>query len=199
MTEQNVCEHSESLRSDGVCIECGEQVPPAFGEIGADGWRKLGQPAMVGGVIFSPKLSSRLVVEAAQRHHEYSQQPEVEAERLERLRDLLNSVHAAPLQPDPVHHQLVHNISAFALELIRGAGDGGSFDGGCIQDLAVKHGLMTIEECEEPCSDEGCACAQYGFPIQCYRIKLEVLAIEQIAKAQGGNLSQGQIPEAVHE
>ncbi|MDH0291424.1 hypothetical protein N7414_20050 [Pseudomonas sp. GD04087] len=199
MTEQNVCEHRENLRSDGVCIECGEQVPPAFGEIGADGWRKLGQPAMVGGVIFSPKLSSRLVVEAAQRHHEYSQQPEVEAERLERLRDLLKSVHAAPSQADPVHHQLVHNISAFALDLIRGAGEGGSFDGGCIQDLAVKHGLMTIEECEEPCSDEGCACAQYGFPSQCYRIKLEVLAIEQIAKAQGEKLSPRPTPEYSHE
>ena len=114
-------EHSDHIRSDRVCIECGETVLESFGEVGADGWRKLGKPAMVGGVIFSPNLSSRLVVEAAQRHHEYSQQPEVEAERLQRLRDLLKLVHADPSQPDYMHQQLVQSISAFALELIRGA------------------------------------------------------------------------------
>lgn len=195
----DACEHSDHIRSDGVCIECGETLLESFGEVGADGWRKLGKPAMVGGVIFSPNLSSRLVVEAAQRHHEYSQQPEVEAERLQRLRDLLKLVHADPSQPDYMHQQLVQSISAFALELIRGAYEGGSFDTGCIQDLAVKHGLMTIEEREEACSDEGCACAEYGFPGQCYRIKLEVLAIEQIAKAQGVNLSPRQTLESSHE
>lgn len=57
----------------------------AFGEIGNDGWRKIAKPAKVGSVHFSSGISARMVVEAAQRHHEYSVEPEVEAERLERI------------------------------------------------------------------------------------------------------------------
>lgn len=68
------------------------QVGESFGEIGADGWRKIGKPAMVGAVSFGVGISSRLVVEAAQRHHEYSQDPAVEAERMQRIRAFAASV-----------------------------------------------------------------------------------------------------------
>lgn len=86
------CEHSENIRSDGVCIECGEKVREAFGEIGHDGWRKIGKPAMVGATSFGVGISSRLVVEAAQRHYEYSQDPAVEAERMQRISNFVASV-----------------------------------------------------------------------------------------------------------
>lgn len=68
------------------------QVGESFGEIGADGWRKIGKPAAVGAVSFGVGISSRLVVEAAQRHYEYSQDPAVEAERMQRISDFVASV-----------------------------------------------------------------------------------------------------------
>ncbi|HFT6716008.1 TPA: hypothetical protein ACGRN1_001883 [Pseudomonas aeruginosa] len=48
-------------------------------------WPKLEKPAQVGGVRFSAGVSSRLVVEAAQRLYEFESTPEQEAERIERL------------------------------------------------------------------------------------------------------------------
>lgn len=43
-------------------------------------------------------------------------------------------------------------------------------DGFDIQDLAVKHGLLIGHEVTQPCSEEGCNCAEYGdFPMTCYR------------------------------
>ncbi|EOW1340937.1 hypothetical protein ACOZ2V_005481 [Pseudomonas aeruginosa] len=48
-------------------------------------WPKLEKPAKVGGVRFSAGVSSRLVVEAAQRLYEFESTPEKEAERIERL------------------------------------------------------------------------------------------------------------------
>lgn len=58
-------------------------------------------------------------------------------------------------------------LKAFANEMINAAFEGGSFEGGDIQDIAVKHGLMRIERREE----EECACRSegYGFPAECYR------------------------------
>lgn len=58
---------------------------------------------------------------------------------------------------------------AFANELISGALQGGDFSGADIQELAVKHGLLREARREEPCRDQGCACAEYGFPTECYR------------------------------
>lgn len=72
---------------------------------------------------------------------------------------------AAPVRavrlPDP--------ISAFAIEIINGSYEGGGLDACNIQDMAVRHGLLSIEERDEPCRPEGCACAEYGFPSECYR------------------------------
>ncbi len=58
---------------------------------------------------------------------------------------------------------------AFAVELMRGALAGGSYDGGDIQDIALRHGIMTVEERNSACG-ENCACAEFGFPAQCHRI-----------------------------
>ncbi|MBX5532675.1 hypothetical protein ISE23_28035 [Pseudomonas aeruginosa] len=48
-------------------------------------WPKLEKPAQVGAIRFHAGLSSRLVVEAAQRLYEFESTPEQEAERIERL------------------------------------------------------------------------------------------------------------------
>ena len=59
-------------------------------------------------------------------------------------------------------------LKAFAVAMINASFEGGSFDGGDIQDIAVKHRLLQIEQREEECG-EACACREYGFPAECYR------------------------------
>ncbi len=62
-------------------------------------WPKLEKPAQVGGGRFSAGVSSRLVVEAAQRLYEFESTPEKEAERIERLqafREQLDPLNLAP-------------------------------------------------------------------------------------------------------
>lgn len=59
-------------------------------------------------------------------------------------------------------------LKAFASEMISASFEGGSFEGGGIQDIAVKHGLLQVEQRTEECG-EVCACREYGFPAECYR------------------------------
>ncbi|EOE6906643.1 hypothetical protein L4643_002446 [Pseudomonas aeruginosa] len=62
-------------------------------------WPKLEKPAQVGAIRFRAGLSSRLVVEAAQRLYEFESTPEKEAERIERLqafREQLDPFNLAP-------------------------------------------------------------------------------------------------------
>ncbi|EPG3431808.1 hypothetical protein R4Q84_000095 [Pseudomonas aeruginosa] len=62
-------------------------------------WPKLEKPAQVGAIRFQAGLSSRLVVEAAQRLYEFESTPEQEAERIERLqafREQLDPLNLAP-------------------------------------------------------------------------------------------------------
>ncbi|EPR5019292.1 TPA: hypothetical protein ACRMKO_000579 [Pseudomonas aeruginosa] len=68
--------------------EDGQPVPAAVCDItlarrAFNHWPKLEQPAKVGGVRFSAGVSSRLVVEAAQRLYEFESTPEKEAERID--------------------------------------------------------------------------------------------------------------------
>lgn len=68
--------------------EDGQPVPAAVCDIALarrafNHWPKLEQPAKVGGVRFSAGVSSRLVVEAAQRLYEFESTPEKEAERID--------------------------------------------------------------------------------------------------------------------
>ncbi|MGE1568528.1 hypothetical protein ACMFER_21780 [Pseudomonas aeruginosa] len=64
------------------CPACKAQPSPAQAE---QHWPKLEKPAQVGAICFSAGVSSRLVVEAAQRLYEFESTPEKEAERIERL------------------------------------------------------------------------------------------------------------------
>ncbi|HGM5990159.1 TPA: hypothetical protein ACXIGP_001783 [Pseudomonas aeruginosa] len=62
-------------------------------------WPKLEKPVQVGAIRFHAGLSSRLVVEAAQRLYEFESTPEKEAERIERLqafREQLDPLNLAP-------------------------------------------------------------------------------------------------------
>jgi hypothetical protein len=72
----------------------------------------------------------------------------------------------------------VRALAAFALELIYGAWEGGSFDGGDIQEAGVRHGLLTVEQRQESCG-EHCDCAEYGFPSECYRLTPAIAAHRQ--------------------
>jgi len=64
--------------------------------------------------------------------------------------------------------QSVDQLRAFANDMINASFEGGSFECGDIQDIAVKHGLLHIEPRDEECG-EVCACSEYGFPAKCYR------------------------------
>lgn len=67
-----------------------------------------------------------------------------------------------------VAEQRAENLSVFSKEMIDAAFEGGSLDGAEIQDIAVKHGLLKIENRTEECGDV-CACREFGFPSECYR------------------------------
>ncbi|HGW4420722.1 TPA: hypothetical protein ACNIEI_001715 [Pseudomonas aeruginosa] len=78
------------------CPACKAQPSPAQAE---QHWPKLEKPAQVGAICFSAGVSSRLVVEAAQRLYEFESTPEKEAERIERLqafREQLDPLNLAP-------------------------------------------------------------------------------------------------------
>lgn len=57
---------------------------------------KLNKPAQVGNTRFSIGVSERLVIERAQREHEYQNTPEKEAERLQKIKDFQTALN----QPD---------------------------------------------------------------------------------------------------
>ncbi|GLE83796.1 hypothetical protein VNPA120661_41150 [Pseudomonas aeruginosa] len=72
--------YSDKKERDACVNELLKQPSPAQAE---QHWPKLEKPAQVGAVRFSAGVSSRLVVEAAQRLYEFESTPEKEAERPE--------------------------------------------------------------------------------------------------------------------
>lgn len=69
-------------------------------------------------------------------------------------------------QPAPV---AVVNLRNFANAMIDIALEGCDADGGHIQELAIKHGLLKPEQRTERCGDT-CSCAEYAdFPVECFR------------------------------
>lgn len=97
---------------------------------------------------------------------------------VERLRGEVRRLHEAGEFLDNVSQGIEDKLRAqladldalrsFADEAVSAAYEGGSFEGGDIQDMAVKHGLLRIESRSEECG-EACACREYGFPAECYR------------------------------
>lgn len=66
----------------------------------------------------------------------------------------------------------VNQLRAFA-QAIMESWPIGDVDGGHLQDMAVKHGLLVKTTQNKPCCEEGCTCAEYlapdEFPTECYR------------------------------
>lgn len=67
------------------------------------------------------------------------------------------------------------NLKNFANEIINHASDGMDLDGGEIQEIAVKHGLLYPITVNSKCGDN-CPCSEVSdFPLTCYRKSLELL------------------------
>ncbi|HHH9284725.1 TPA: hypothetical protein ACP31N_001056 [Pseudomonas aeruginosa] len=80
--------YSDKKERDACVNELLKQPSPAQAE---QHWPKLEKPAQVGAVRFSAGVSSRLVVEAAQRLYEFESTPEKEAERPEVVASVVHS------------------------------------------------------------------------------------------------------------
>lgn len=59
-------------------------------------------------------------------------------------------------------------LRKFALWAIDESSEAMSFDGADVQDKAVELGLLVEVQASEPCG-ESCSCAEFGFPVTCYR------------------------------
>ncbi|WP_337141881.1 MULTISPECIES: hypothetical protein [Pseudomonas] len=140
--------------------EDGQPVPAAVCDItlarrAFNHWPKLEQPAKVGSVLFSAGVSSRLVVEAAQRLCEFESTPEKEAERIERLQAFREQLDPLNLTP---HAEAFNEAPAEALrpeqaEAKRPAVVGyRSMESGMVyeQDYGLKdpEALTTVAECD---------------------------------------------------
>ena len=55
----------------------------------------------------------------------------------------------------------IESLAKFALEILKEFPDLSSYDGGDLQDLAVKHKLLVPQTVYAPCSDEWCSCAEF--------------------------------------
>jgi hypothetical protein len=69
------------------------------------------------------------------------------------------------LGPDAIEN--IKRLRAFAIDVMEPWPHAG-IDGGELQDIAVKHGLLIQETRTESCG-ENCACEEYGFPADCHR------------------------------
>lgn len=90
--------------------------------------------------------------------------------------------------------EVIRGLAAFAQEMIRGAMEGGNFDGGDIQESAERHGVLTKEVMTQSCAGaEGdCPCALNAeFPAECYRITPAVLALVGSEAGKASHLANG--------
>lgn len=101
-----------------------------------------------------------------------------EMEKNSQLRAELEAIRGQ--QPDAVSVPGVHE---FAVEILRGALEGGNFDGGDIQEMGVRHGLLFPEHRKERCG-EYCECAEYGFPVECFRIARALLSTKNAEEGE---------------
>lgn len=76
-----------------------------------------------------------------------------------------------------IAHDKLAAFGAAVLKSHRNDGEPGDVDGGALQELAEKHGLLEQRTVNEPCR-EGCSCAVYGdFPSTCFFIPDDVAAV----------------------
>ena len=98
------------MRTAALCIgQAARQQAPAEQE--PSEWPKLDRPALVGSTRFNKGVSSRLVVECAQRRYEFEVTPEKEAKRITESRALLDNF-LAQAAPQPEQSGLVDTLLA---------------------------------------------------------------------------------------
>jgi hypothetical protein len=99
----------------------------------------------------------------------------------------------APSQPSAASGRELPEALEFANHVINGVFEGGDWDGGELQSLAVQYGLLQPTEMQERCG-ENCPCAENGadFPATCYRKTYALTALTGAAPADanvGGHTS----------
>ena len=66
--------------------------------------------------------------------------------------------------------ELKPDFKNFANDILDAAWEGNDINGGFLQDVALKHGLLKLIEVTEPCDPDNCGCAEFGiFPQVCHR------------------------------
>jgi hypothetical protein len=66
-------------------------------------------------------------------------------------------------------------FAAKVIDQARGDGYPGDVDGGWLQDTMEVLGVLEPVTVTEPCSEDGCPCAECGdFPMECYRLPADV-------------------------
>lgn len=166
--------------NNGVCENCDAAQPAeAEGDRIANGFVILDGMAFSKGEILTQRVELCSALEALSA-------VTAERDRLAAEAKLLRG-HAAPVRVLVAELDQLRAegeaLRAFANEIVSGAFEGGSFDGGDIQDIGVKHGLLRVEQRDEAC-DEFCACSEHGFPSECYR-KTALLSAAMAAKEAG--------------
>lgn len=95
---------------------------------------------------------------------------------------------AAPpaLAPSPEDVAQVRGLIAFVKDVFAKVHDGHDLDGGEIQDLGVKHGLLQEVVVTKPCGDM-CNCDDAtDFPTTCYRLNLPAERAYGLTPEEGG-------------
>lgn len=107
-------------------------------------------------------------------------------------------------RPWCAEHQTVQpkdapGIRRFARDVLEGGFEGNTFDGADLQELGVKHGLLREVTVTEPCSTDGCACAEVvDFPTTCYRFT-EVMQPPKATEQANSRITQEQFSQIVGE
>lgn len=115
----------------------------------------------------------------------------------ERSKRILSYIIAA-LRPSRPAPRETPDWEGFVREMFD-APDRGDWDGGEIQEVAVKHGVLREVTVTEPCSPEGCVCAEVdAFPLTCYRLAPKSAAPRETEPSERTEGSVTVVRDAMH-
>ena len=89
-------------------------------------------------------------------------------------------------QLEPSDEAVARELATFGLAVLdeMRVDGGGDIDGGWAQDTAEKLGVIVGVEVTEPCHPENCVCAEFGFPVTCYRDSAATKAFRAVTAAR---------------
>jgi len=91
-------------------------------------------------------------------------------ERMNKPRKIVTPLFRSSRATEPDRNAALTDFALWCIEELRGDNIGSDINGGDAQDKLVELGLLKEFAVEEPCVEEGCACAEYGdFPQECLR------------------------------